>query len=222
MTQPTDNSSKKQKRTPSDTIVRPRPIPKEQTDAIRARIKEIRGKASRESFGERAGLSESTLRSYEEGVSVPHDVIACLAFAGGVTTDWLITGREPKHRRAMMVQTLGGERAPSGLSAMQYIKGSDDPVPPQTINSALLRNCLAATKTVHGEDFSKAIIPVQLEYACDFYNQLVNMAVSKVPPASVNDFCRIEIAALADQLRFFIQIGWARKFPSESDLPGNH
>lgn len=106
------------------------------------------------------------------------------------------------------------------MLAMQYMNGADDPPPSGKINSDLLRMCHQACSYVHGEDFPKSLVPIQLLYAADFYNQLAALANSKGPQASIDDFCRLDAKALADQLRFFLQMGWARKFPYESDLAG--
>lgn len=202
-------------RNSSDSDNQAVPILDEESEQLRLRITEVVGKRSVRSFADAAGIGATSLRNYMDGVRRPkRPAIEKIAFEGRVSADWLATGLGPKPRQAM-TQQIGGR-----MLAMQYMNGADEPPPSGKINSDLLRMCLQACCHVHGEDFPKSLVPIQVLYAADFYNQLAALANSKGPQASVDDFCRLDAKALADQLRFFLQMGWARKFPYESDLAG--
>lgn len=199
----------------SDSEDGPVPILDDESEQLRLRIIEVVGKRKVRSFADSAGIGATSLRNYMDGVRKPkRPAIEKIAFEGRVSADWLATGQGQRQRQMM------SQRSGSRLQAMQYMTGGDDPIPDGKINSDLLRMCLQACYCVHGDDFAKSLVPIQLIYAADFYNQLAALANSKGPQASVDDFCRLDATALADQLRFFLQMGWARKFPYESDLSG--
>lgn len=202
-------------RNSSDSDSEPVPILDEESEQLRLRITEVVGKRSVRSFADAAGIGATSLRNYMDGVRKPkRPAIEKIAFEGRVSVDWLANGWGPKPRMETTQQS-GGR-----MVAMQYMTGSDIHSPGGRINSDLLRMCLQACYAVHGEDFHKAMVPIQVLYAADFYNQLAGLADSKGPQARLDDFCRLDAKALADQLRFFLQMGWARKFPYESDLSG--
>ncbi|MER2539316.1 MAG: hypothetical protein ABTQ26_08755 [Azonexus sp.] len=132
-----------------------------------------------------------------------------------VTVDWLATGRLPKYRRELTHSMSQGSMQSSNgpLMVMEYSKGIDPAQASGTINAQLLQLCLKACKHAHGEAFTNTLTDSQILYATDLYNQLVALANAKSPPTNLEDFCRLEAKALADQLRFFLQMGWALKFP---------
>lgn len=69
--------------------------------ATGSRIRQIRGKASLVSFGEKLGLSKSAVHQYEQGAATPTlETLVKIAELGSVTLDWLITGREPAQKPA--------------------------------------------------------------------------------------------------------------------------
>lgn len=77
-----------------------RPIHCDESDALAERVKEIVGKEPVRSFARNHGVSEGVLRAYILGTKRPGvDHLVKLAEAGGVTVDWLATGRDPKTRR---------------------------------------------------------------------------------------------------------------------------
>lgn len=76
-----------------------RPILTEESGALISRIREVIGDESTSSFGRRCGISESSLRSYiNTGSKPPFDRASAIAAAGGVSVDWLISGRPPKFK----------------------------------------------------------------------------------------------------------------------------
>lgn len=210
-----DTTPSEPNRNCSDSESGPVPILDEESEQLRLRIIEVVGKRSVRSFADAAGIGPTSLRNYMDGVRKPkRPAIEKIAFEGRVSADWLATGHGPKLRQVQAQQN--GSR----MLAMQYMSGVGEPQLDGKINSDLLRMCLQACYHVHGEDFPKALVPIQLLYAVDFYNQLAALANSKGPQARLDDFCRLDAKALADQLRFFLQMGWARKYPYESDISG--
>lgn len=85
-------------RTPSDSGEAARPIPGAESDAIAKRIAEVVGNESVSAFARLCGFGESLLRKYLAGSMPRADNLAAIADAGGVTVDWLATGRMPKWR----------------------------------------------------------------------------------------------------------------------------
>lgn len=184
---------------------------------LAARIKELIGDDTQVGFAKACGFSEGMLRKYLKGARPGKDNLVAMAKYRNVSLQWLATGMLPRSggERALVTHSAGSGKTGTSLRAMQYLQHSAAEHQDGMINCGLLRMCLIACSTVHGEDFGKALLVVQVEYACDFYNQLVGMAASKGPRVNLDDFCRLEPNALADQLRFFLQMGWARRFPFE-------
>lgn len=76
-----------------------RPILKKESASLHLRIKEVIGDEPVASFGRRSQVSESLLRAYISGEKRPGvDRLVSIAEIGGVTVDWLATGRLPKFR----------------------------------------------------------------------------------------------------------------------------
>lgn len=179
-----------------------------------ARIKELIGDDTNVSFAHACGFSEGTLRKYLKGATPGSDKMSAMAKYRRVRMEWLETGAQPKYERDLAVFSQGAARMNQAQqTTAQYVVGHDADHQDGRINSALMRLCMLACNQVHGEDFSKSLLLVQLEYACDFYNQLVAMANAKGPRASLDDFCQLDVSAIADQLRFLLQMGWAKPFP---------
>lgn len=186
-----------------------------------ARIKELIGDDTNVSFAHACGFSEGTLRKYLKGATPGSDKMSAMAKYRRVRMEWLETGAAPKYERELMMLAQGVGKTNTSLPAMQYVIGSGADHQDGRVNSALMRLCMLACNQVHGEDFAKSLLTVQLEYACDFYNQLVAMANSKGPRASLDDFCQLDVSAIADHLRFLLQMGWARPFPFKAEEFGS-
>jgi transcriptional regulator with XRE-family HTH domain len=69
-------------------------IPRIPSGALADRLKLLAGAGSIASFAKRCGLAESVVRTYIHDGSMPSlDKALAIAVAGGVTLDWLATGR---------------------------------------------------------------------------------------------------------------------------------
>ena len=100
-------------RNSSDSAVKAVPIPKKESEPISVRLKEVVGDEPHRSFARRMNISESVMRAYIEGTSKPGmDNLVSIADAGGVTIDWLATGRLPKRRSDLKVS----DQAPAPLN----------------------------------------------------------------------------------------------------------
>jgi len=70
------------------------PIPEIDADALAARLKLLIGDHSVAFFARKSGIADSVLRTYlNDGRMPPLDKALAIATAGGVTLDWLATGR---------------------------------------------------------------------------------------------------------------------------------
>lgn len=183
------------------------PILDDESEQLRLRIKgvvESSGKSVR-SFADDARIGPTSLRNYMSGERKPkRDAIEKIAFLGGVTPDWLAFKKEPKYRNGVTSYATVGSTV--------YTARENQPVP-ELVNAVLLNRCLVACRTIHGEAFMKALISIQLEYAVDFYNQLLAVVAAKGNQGGLDDFLRLTSEDFASQLRSFLQMGWARKFP---------
>lgn len=223
MAKTVDTTGFDRNRNSSDSEESSVPIRDQESELLQARIKEVVGNRPVRAFARSAKVGESSLRDYMEGRRTPkRPAIEKIAFEGRVSTEWLATGTGPKEMRGVIWHATGSGKTTTAHDVHQYTQPSEQEATiDQQINTELLRMCLLASKRVFGEDFSHALVTIQLVYAADFYNQLALLVRSKGPRANLGDFCKLEIAALADQLRLFIQMGWARNFPADSgDLKG--
>ena len=183
-------------------------IRRDPNDAFVERIKELIGE-NRSSFARKSGVMESTLRKYEAGSKPNSDNLAAIARAGGLTVDWLATGRPPRSRSDIPTNTTDQ----SNVSQRQH----DEDIPegrPQVqrcIDQVILRQCLAACIEVHGNEFAGASPSIQMDYAIELYNQLARMAEAHA--GKLNEYQKLGVSALADQLRLFLQMGWAKAYP---------
>lgn len=98
MSKPPVNTEVSGKVTTSHSEVKARHIRPGESDAIAERIKEVMSDESVSSFSRRCGFGESLLRKYLAGALPNAQNLAAIADAGGVTIDWLATGRPPKTR----------------------------------------------------------------------------------------------------------------------------
>ncbi|MPN03605.1 hypothetical protein SDC9_150836 [bioreactor metagenome] len=106
-------------RTSADDDVSGRPIPASESDAVGARIKEVIGDESKRSFARRCGFSDGLLSAYIKGDKAPGlNHFRTIAEKGGVTLDWLATGRSPKWRK-LASYPIDEERDAVELHAME-------------------------------------------------------------------------------------------------------
>jgi transcriptional regulator with XRE-family HTH domain len=88
---------------PSDSSEASRRIHKNESDAFVERLRELVGDKKVIWFANECGIGESTLRNILAGAWPRTDILIALADAGGVTLDWLATGRLPKTRAEVSV-----------------------------------------------------------------------------------------------------------------------
>jgi hypothetical protein len=82
--------------TASDSPDARRRILKSESDAFVARLRDLVGDKKVIWFAKECGIGESTIRNILSGAWPRTDILIALADAGGVTVDWLATGRLPK------------------------------------------------------------------------------------------------------------------------------
>lgn len=144
-------------------------------------------------------------------------MLAALAQAG-VNANWLLTGEGD-----MLLQ---GAPGPADQGAAVYNRESvaaqgpaQYQVAPEPlisgIDGALLRQCWSACAAVHGQAFTAASPFLQLEHAVELYNLLQRLAAAGAR-AALEDFARLDVGDLAQQLRIFIKMGRARPFSAAS------
>lgn len=97
------NYGGEENRTPSDSLVNSRPIPEKESDAFVARLRAVIGDESNSAFARRcnvngSSINEGTIRNILAGAWPRTDNLVAIADAGGVSIDWLATGRLPKTR----------------------------------------------------------------------------------------------------------------------------
>lgn len=80
------------------------PIRDEESEQLGKRLLEIIGEESIRAFAGRCGMSDRLLGAYTRGEKAPGvKHLVRLADAGGVTVDWIATGRGPKTRREVVM-----------------------------------------------------------------------------------------------------------------------
>lgn len=104
----------------SDSSSGLRPILGSESDAFSARLKEVIGDRKVVWFAKECGLPESNIRSYLGGKFPSIDKAAAIASAGGVTVDWLATGRLPKTRAELRAATQQSQGSQATGSAQLF------------------------------------------------------------------------------------------------------
>ena len=104
------------KPTASDSELHGRRIPELESDAFVARLKQVIGDRKLTWFAEECAVGESTLRNILSGAWPRTDLLVRIADAGGVTVDWLATGRPPRTRAELAALLKKGAPAPQGAS----------------------------------------------------------------------------------------------------------
>lgn len=140
----------------------PRPIPDAESGAFVRRLEELRADGSVAAFARRCGVGESVLRSYFSGVNQPGlEYLVAIADAGGVTVDWLATGRLPKTRAELLALQAVAARAAVSLDpdrlrlalTLSEVAGATDaqPLTPERKAERALALYLQLSKGVSGE-----------------------------------------------------------------------
>lgn len=105
---------------PNRSGIRTVPIRDDESELVH-RLREVIGDEAVNAFARRCGLGESVMRSYLKGAMPSADRVAAIAEVRGVTTDWLITGRQPK-MRADIIKATGGidkQRLKEAIAAVE-------------------------------------------------------------------------------------------------------
>jgi hypothetical protein len=145
-----------------------------------------------------------------------------LVAATGIPAEWWLHGEGPppgagavQEERASAFRVPAGERRMMGVSSAELAYTADS----REVDTGLWDNCFRACQQVHGAEFSALPASQQSAYANDLYNLVVKMAAQT--GRSVKDAHRLEVVGMADLLRVFGRMGWARRFPDRRcDLPG--
>lgn len=174
---------------------------------------------SQEAFTEQFGYG--SVRTYQKNEAGHNEAGIFLAesFArAGINANWLLTGEGD-----MLLHGARGGQANGNGSQAQYLVSEPASAvdTPLGVDCAFLRLCLGACVMVHGEGFAREPAALQLEYAADLYNLLMKQAAAhgQGVKAGLAAFSRLEARGLADQLRLFLQLGWARVYNSDAPAP---
>lgn len=133
-------SDNDENRTPSGASDSRRPIHSGESDAFAIRLSEIIGDESVSSFARRCKIGESVIRGYLTLGKRPRvDHLVSLAEAGGVTVDWLATGRPPKTRAEL-------QRLTEATAQRASTRPTPDP------DQSLLVKCMIAAEQALGRD----------------------------------------------------------------------
>ena len=99
--------------TTSHSDGKPRHILSAESDALAKRISELVGDKKVSWFAKECGFGESLLRKYLTGAQPNTSNLVAMANVGGVTVDWLATGRPPKTRAELKAAVAAPAPAPS-------------------------------------------------------------------------------------------------------------
>lgn len=173
------------------------------------------------------GIEKALMTSLTRVKGRPHrKSLDKLVAASGIQAEWWLNGngRPPSpaeaasaaEPRSVFAYGLGSkERRRETLIATESAFGADA----REVDTSLWDNCFRACQQVHGAEFGALPPGQQSAYANDLYNLVVRMASQT--GRSVQDAHRLEVVGLADLLRVFGKMGWARRFPDRRrDLPG--
>lgn len=143
---------------------------------LAARIKEVMGDDSQVGFARRCGVSPTALRKYLEGAEPSVNRLVSMAEAGGVTVEWLATGRQPKLRRDL-------------VDALQAQAARAEPV------QALDRDRLAQAVRVVEESLQAAELPLppdkRAELFCAAYDLIGQMGATAQARALLAQFVKL-------------------------------
>ncbi len=121
----------------------------------------------------------------------------------------LVAGSHPGGAQGAAVYNREGR----AFLAQEPVRNAQEPVI-AAIDGPLLRLCWGACAAVHGAAFSAANQFLQLEHAVELYNLLQRLAAAE-GHATLEAFARLDVGDLSQQLRIFIKMGRARRFPLE-------
>lgn len=91
------------------------PIPGSESEQFKDRLRELVGVRKLVRFAQECGFSDSLLGAYLRGEKLPGlENLVAIANVGGVTIDWLATGRPPRTRAELAALLKKGAPAPQG------------------------------------------------------------------------------------------------------------
>ena len=97
-------SGESPKRNGSDSKGAAVPIPGKESEQFKDRLRETIGERTLVRFAQECGFSDSLLGAYLRGSKLPGlENLVAMANTGGVTVDWLATGRPPRTRGELAV-----------------------------------------------------------------------------------------------------------------------
>ena len=160
--------------------------------------------------GSKRGIQENEARNRVPGGEVVAGMVRL-----GVNANWLLAGEGD-----MLLQGAKGVQASGNGSQAQYLVSEPEISvdTPLGVDAAFLRLCLGACAMVYGEGFAREPAALQVEYAAALYNLLTKQAAAQGQgiKAGLAAFSRLETRGVADQLRLFLQMGWARVYNSDA------
>lgn len=90
------------------------PIPGKESEQFKDRLRETIGERTLVRFAQECGFSDSLLGAYLRGSKLPGlENLVAMANTGGVTVDWLATGRPPRTRAELAAQQNQGQTRPA-------------------------------------------------------------------------------------------------------------
>lgn len=174
---------------------------------------------SRPAFATKSGCSVRTLENNEKGANEAGVGLMSAFLLAGINTNWLLTGDGEMLLKAAPAAAVDAPwqaipdvvkyPPPIGMAAMESFAGDAAPV----VDVALLTRCMDACTEVYGKDFDARSPSVQVAYAADLYNLLSRMAGASRSAGAQAALLRLEVSGMAEQLRLYIKLGWARQFP---------
>lgn len=169
--------------------------------ALMTSLTRVKGRPHKKSLDKLVAASEIPAEWWLNGEGKPPSLVA----SGGSTESRSVFsyGLGPKERRRELVSA----------AEAAFIADARE------VDTGLWDNCFRACQQVYGPEFCALPPGQQSAYANDLYNLLVRIASQT--GRSIQDAHRLEVIGMADLLRVFGKMGWARRFPDRRrDLPG--
>lgn len=208
---------------------------------IAEKLRQVIGEQAVNAWAEQHDLPPQTVHDWIKFDRRPTGAsMKALVAATDIPADWWLHGEGPPPNLEASLPQPGdrvviraGKRIEKIAERTKLAPGRDTPVlsdvgqrmymamspdadhGPEEVDWGLIRQCLYACEEVHGAPFVDRDVVVQMEYAVDLYNLLVRISRQRPGggPSSLDPFKRLEVKALAEQLRIFLQMGWAKRYP---------
>jgi transcriptional regulator with XRE-family HTH domain len=185
---------------------------------ISTRIKEVRGVLglTQKELCEKIGMKLPSLRDYELGNRIPGGDALTTLVSVGINANWLLSGEGAMllidDKKSQGDPTITNPALPDERFYMAgWANTAGKAVHGNSIDFNILTCCYSACLNVYGEKFIHIEPVLQMEYAVNLYNLLVNVSLSN--GGKFEDMIRLEVKGLVEQLNVFIKLRWAKKFP---------